>query len=78
MKIELSYQYSELDKNHQFGLVLEDEYYQPYFRWVYFYLGKYLSDNVRLYPFNVGKVLKNYKWCNDAEKQAKLIANKIN
>jgi len=82
MTIELSYRYSKLDKTHCFGLVFNaTENYETYIRWVWYYLGQQLVKkprNVRIYPFNYnGKVLKNYKFCNDAQRQAVLLSNAI-
>lgn len=81
MKIELSYKYSELDNRNEYGLVLEGENYEMYFRWVYFYIGMFLNKKVTLYPFTLkkhkGRLLKSYKFLNDAERQARLIANRI-
>jgi len=77
MKIELSYKYSELDKQHQFGLVI-DGVQENYSRWVYFYLGKHLGiKEPSIFPYKVGEVLYDYKYLNNAEKQGSLIANKI-
>jgi hypothetical protein len=83
MKIELSYKYSQLDKEPQFGLMCEAEsiWDEAYIRWIYFYLGEFFGGKrPRIYPFtiNEGRILKNYKMCNDAKRQARLIFNKIN
>jgi hypothetical protein len=84
MKIILTYEYSHLDNNHQFGLEFKDaEYCDVYIYWIWFYLGSLLSEivnhghDIRLYPFESGNVIKEYKFCNNAERQAKLIANRI-
>jgi len=78
MTIELSYKYSELDKCHQFGIEFKDlQGWEIYARWVFFYLGVNFGKRHRLYPYNVGKVIKEYKNCNDAERQAKLLYNRI-
>jgi len=80
MTIELSYRYSELDKIFCFGLVFNDhQNSETYIRWVWFYLGQELikvPNNFRLYPYNYdSKVLKNYKYLNDAKRQAIVLAN---
>lgn len=82
MTIELSYRYSALDKSHCFGLVFNDsDLYETYIRWVWFYLGQHLinrPDDLRLYPYNYqGKIIKDYKFCNDAKRQALLLGNAI-
>jgi hypothetical protein len=82
MTIKLTYLKTGVDKVPQFGITFkEDDNYKAYIRWVYFYLGIYLgrkNSTYFLYPFDLnGRVLKEYKFCNDAERQAKLIANKI-
>jgi hypothetical protein len=84
MKIELSYIWSDLDNEHQFGLVSEDVP-TVYNQWVWFYLGVFLGMEHKyvLYPFSMlgnwrqGKILKSYKLHTDAERQARLIANRI-
>ena len=86
MKIILSYQYSTLDKCHQFGLeCTETSGYETYIRWTWFHLGEKMADlkinkkpyDILLFPFKCGKILKTYAFCNSAERQAKLIANRI-
>lgn len=78
MKIEISHKYSNLDRELQFGLVIEGTN-EIYIRWVYFYMGKYWnSEALHPYPFHVNKVKKRYKGCNDAERQAKMIVVYIN
>ena len=89
MKIELSYiYYSLVDTQHQFGLVteVEDPYHdEDYIRWVWYHLGAILGSHTQfiLHPLSVkylgdkGKILRSYMDCNDAEKQARQIANKI-
>jgi hypothetical protein len=86
MKIILSYQYSTLDKCHQFGLeCTETSGYETYIRWTWFHLGEKMADlkinkkpyDILLFPFKRGKILKTYVFCNSAERQAKLIANRI-
>lgn len=79
MTIELSYRYSDLDKTFCFGLVFNDhQNSENYIRWVWFYLGQELikaPDNFRLHPYNYdSKVLKNYKYLNDAKRQAIVLA----
>ena len=81
--IELSYRYSNLDKSHCFGIVFvsQQSYCEIYIRWVWYYLGKELISkpkDVIIYPFNYeSKVIKKYKYCNDAKRQAVLLANAI-
>lgn len=80
MKVRLTYKYSELDKEHQFGLTFTEysEVYEMYVRWIYFHLGRLLgNDKITIYQFDSGKVVKEYKYCNDAERQASLVFNKI-
>lgn len=87
MEIELTYKLSHLDNEKQFGIKIinEREVHQVYIRWVFYYLGVYLGikDKFRLYPFSLksdvfkGKVLYQYKYCNDAQRQAKMIVKKI-
>ena len=79
--IELTYEYSELDKEHQFGIFVDDPFgRENYVRWVYYYLGVNLGPNgITFYPYRLdsGKVINKYKFCNDAERQAKYIVKAI-
>lgn len=78
MEISVSYKYSELDKRQEFGIeILEVKGWEQYINWVYFYLGAYFKNHPHIYPYKVGKVIKVYKNCNDARRQAQLIVNKI-
>ena len=83
LSIELSYRYSHLDKTHCFGIVFNNQntMCEVYLRWVWFHLGQQLIDkpkDVTIYPFNYeSKVIKKYKYCNDAKRQAVLLANAI-
>jgi hypothetical protein len=76
MKIELSYDYSFLDKERQFGIEIYglDETYS---RWIFYYLGCRFGQRINLYPYHIGKTVKNYKYCNNAIRQANLIADRI-
>ncbi len=77
MKIELSYKYSDLDKEPQFGLVIEGVK-EVYARWIYFYIGVHIGTKKQtIYPFKRGRILYSYKYLNDAERQGLLIVNKI-
>ena len=77
--IEISFKFSELDNENKFGIVLNSsEGFKDYDRWIYFYLGEYFAGTKpKIYPFKVGKIVKEYKYCNDAKRQAKLIFNAI-
>lgn len=76
MKILLSYKYSELDKRPEWGIeIIDGENYEIYVRWIWWYLGK---ANISVYPYSVGSIVKEYKYCNDAKKQAQYIINRIN
>lgn len=82
MTIEVSYRFSHLDKTHCFGIVVHDaENWETYVRWVWYHMGEKMGKvpkNFRLYPYNYeSKILKTYKNCNDAERQATLLVNKI-
>lgn len=89
MKFELSYKYSELDKEPQFGLLIEaNAGYENYVRWVWYYLGAHIGTNrqFELYPYSLHsfnydaikpKTIKDYKYQNDAKRQAMLIHNAI-
>jgi hypothetical protein len=78
----ITHKYSTLDKCHQFGIEmindsntsLSENFYN---QWVWFHLGSFLMDkpiNINLYPFSVNiKTKYNFKNCNDAERQAKMI-----
>lgn len=78
MEISVSYKYSELDKRQEFGIeILEVKGWDQYINWVYFYLGAHFIEYSAIHPYKVGKVIKVYKNCNDARRQAKLIINKI-
>lgn len=80
LKVNIYYQYSDLDKQHQFGITFDnDENYAVYIRWIYFHLGRRLSDSrdYSLYPYAVGEKIKTYEYCNDAERQAKYIINRM-
>lgn len=81
MKIELQYKYSKIDKTHCYCLKAAKDAYES---WVWFYLGKNLSEkgkDFRLYPYffydNSGKTILISK-VNDARKQGENIAKKIN
>jgi hypothetical protein len=83
MIIELTYKYSELDKDKQFGIVFHNVYppQENYVRWVYYYLGLMIGEKKpSIYPFAMrgAKIKKEYKYCADAERQAKLLTNCIN
>lgn len=86
MTVEIYYKYSELDKEPQFGLVILDENYthKHYVNCIWYYLGYFLEGKNKpaIYPFVPwgweGVKPKIYKDCNNAERQAKLIANYIN
>jgi len=78
LQIDVYHRYSELDKEHQFGLVFRnEENHATYIRWIYFYLGKFLKDDIPFYHFAVGRKIKTYQYCNDAIKQARLIYSLI-
>lgn len=83
MKIEIYHKYSELDKEPQFGIEIIDEANQcdAYINWIWFYLGVYLGKNrPTIYPYkpwNWNRKSKSYKNLNNAERQARLIANYI-
>lgn len=83
LQIKVSYRYSDLDKAHQFGVeVIDNQSSDIYIRWVWFHLGAYLyfytkKDDFRLFPYDVGTVSFTYENCNDAQRQAKMIANRI-
>jgi len=82
--IELHYQYSELDKKHNFGIVTQPDMpgaYKSYVQWIWFHVGRQLArtnkETYVIYPYKVGKLKKAYKYCNDAERQGTMIANRI-
>jgi hypothetical protein len=82
MKFELSHQYSDLDRVHQFGLVITGINHvsdEIYVRWVFYYLGALfgITRHFRLYPFSSGNIQKEYKFCNNAERQARMIYTRI-
>lgn len=83
IKIELYYEYSSIDRRHCFGIVTENlnnsTFNKNYIQWIWFHIGVNLQyKNTRIYPYKVGKLLYSYKFCNNAERQAKLIVNRIN
>ena len=82
MKIHFYYRWSDLDHEHQFGVVPDREY-SVYFSWVMFHLGyefaKADMSNIRLYPYRLydqQKPEKTYT-TNGADKVAKLIFKRI-
>ena len=84
--VKLSYHYSTLDKTHEFGLETDDlGRTTAYINWFWFYLGNELAGlginekpwRVSLYPFAQGKVIAEYKFCNDARRQAIMVAGRI-
>lgn len=84
--VKLSYQYSDLDHTHEFGLETDTlGVSNAYIKWFWFYLGKELAGlginekplKVSLYPFAQGKVIAEYKFCNDARKQAIMVAGRM-
>lgn len=83
IKIELYHEYSSIDRRHCFGIVTENlnntEFIKNYIQWIWFHIGVNLQyKNTRIYPYKVGKLLYSYKFSNNAERQAKLIVNRIN
>jgi hypothetical protein len=80
---EITYKYSDLDKEHQFGISFAKDLqnWTTYNQWVWFYLGElFAGKKPRFYGCslqNLGigkvKILKTYQYCNDAKRQAKLI-----
>lgn len=85
MEIQLTYRYSHLDKEKQIGILFKDgaENYTTYNNWVWFHLGSMIGDlNCNIYPYSLigfkgGKIVYTYKYCNDAKRQAEMLANKI-
>ena len=60
MKITLTYEYSKLDKQHQFGV--STERINVWTQWIWFALGRHLKGKkVHLYPYEVGRVIKEYE-----------------
>ena len=83
IKIELYHEYSSIDRRHCFGIVTENlnnsTLNKNYIQWIWFHIGVNLQyKNTRIYPYKVGKLLYSYKFCKSAERQAKLIVNRIN
>ena len=89
MKVLLTYRYSSLDNEHQYGLMLTDGSPTQYL-WLWFYLGQKFPVNYRkdfaLLPYSVlnihsatgkGKVIKEYS-VNGAARLAALICARIN
>jgi|688.fasta_scaffold368256_5 hypothetical protein len=77
---EITYKYSDLDKEHQFGI--EQIRNAPiYNAWVWFYLGElFAGSKPQIYPYKLMahgfekvKILKAYQFANNAKKQAQLI-----
>lgn len=84
MEIQLTYRFSHLDKEKQIGILsLNDENYATYMKWVWFHLGRMIGDlNYHIYPYSLipfggGKIVYTYKFCNDARRQAEMLATKI-
>ena len=83
MTINLSYKYSDLDKQHQFGLDFTNFHFgETYIRWVWYYFGQEMINkkgNVIIYPYiaSKSKIYKRYKYCNDAKRQAALLRRAI-
>ena len=83
MNVEIYHQHSKLDSEHQFGIEIIDENNscETYINWVWFYLGVFMGkDKPTIYPYkpwNWTKKPKKYKYLNNAERQAKLIADHI-
>jgi len=82
IKIELYHEYNEVDSCHCFGIVTENltnsAFNKNYIQWIWFHIGFNLKyENARIYPYKVGKLLYSYKFCNDAERQGKMIADRI-
>lgn len=86
IKIELYHEYSKIDECHYFGIVTENisntEFIKNYIQWIWYYIGynsaKIKSKKIKLLPYKSGKLLKKYKFCNDAEYQSIKIINRIN
>jgi len=89
MTIEISYRFSELDKEHHFFIRTKPTdqtniyaWETQYINWIWYYMGKanVKTKSVRIYPFsdhNKSKI-KSYKFCNDAQRQARLLVEFIN
>ena len=89
MKVLLTYRYSDLDKQHQYGLMLI-EGGQTQYLWLWFHLGQqiptFYHERFELLPYSVlnihsatgkGKIIKEYSQ-DDTVRLAVLIATKIN
>ncbi len=79
MKTELKYEYSKLDKEHQYFLLPA---HNAFTSWIWFHLGKNLKVKVHLLPFHPtwhdrAKTILTAK-VNSASKQGEMIAKKIN
>lgn len=72
--IQLTYRYNELDKRKEFGLETDLGYLD---NWLWFYLGKEISDYVNLFPYRTGKICLRVKSKGDAERDAKMIVKEI-
>lgn len=83
--MKLYYKYSELDREHQFGLVENETDGKAFPFWILFYLGSWcefaklcMGCDFTLYPYvpQNSKLIRNYT-TNDGEKQAKYIFKQI-
>lgn len=82
IKIELYHEYSKTEKCHEFGLVTENLegscFMKHYIQWIWFYLALNLKyKEIKLFPYPVGKLVKSYKFFNDATQQSEMIAKRI-
>jgi hypothetical protein len=76
----VTHKYSRLDKCHQFGIEMINDSKTSvsenfYNQWVWFHLGGYIDRcKAHIYPYSVNKkTLYDFKNCNDAERQSKMI-----
>ena len=78
MKVDLYYTYSNLDKQHKFGIDCEDK---TWLAWVFYALGTQLKGNDRTFYLAPSKgydmkLIKTYTW-NRATDVGRFIASRI-
>lgn len=83
MKIELSHKKTPTGI-HEFGIEFIASQNENYVRWVWYYLGAYLGPDFNvvkkkhlIIPYQVGKVVKKYRFVNNASRQAKTLSKAI-
>jgi hypothetical protein len=76
--IELTHTWSELDQQHQFGIVLTGEETTS-FNWVWFHLGRLTKEKpMNIYPYGIGVLVANFNLMEGQKTAGQLYASMVN